>query len=58
LSPAVHPSVAQKDENLTALHGTRFEDDESVIRAVRTWLHDIGNELVQGRHECRCFALA
>jgi len=22
-----------------ALRGTRFEDDESVIRAVRTWLH-------------------
>jgi len=23
-----------------ALCGTRFEDDESVIRAVRTWLHE------------------
>jgi len=23
-----------------ALHGTRFEDDESVIRAMKTWLHE------------------
>jgi len=23
-----------------ALHGTGFEDDKSVIRAVRTWLHE------------------
>ena len=23
-----------------ALRGTRFEDDDSVIRAVRTWLHE------------------
>jgi len=38
--------LAQKDEYLfiffgplkDALRGTRFEEDESVIRAVRTWL--------------------
>jgi hypothetical protein len=40
--------LAQKDEYLfiffgplkDALGGTRFEDDESVIRAVRTWLRE------------------
>jgi hypothetical protein len=36
--------VAQKDENLTplkdALRGTRFEDDKSMIHAVRTWLRE------------------
>ena len=37
------PDLAPSDFHLfgplkDALHGTRFEDDESVIRAVRTWL--------------------
>ena len=37
------PDVAPSDFHLfgplkDALRGTRFEDDESVIRAVRTWL--------------------
>jgi hypothetical protein len=36
---------AQKDFHVfgplkDALHGTRFEDDKSVIRAVRTWLSE------------------
>ena len=31
-----HPFGPLKD----ALHGTRFEDDDSVIRVVRSWLHE------------------
>jgi len=50
--------LAQKDFYLfgplkDTLHGTRFEDDDSMIRALRTWL---GEE--QGRQACPCFALA
>jgi histone-lysine N-methyltransferase SETMAR len=41
-----------------APRGTRFEDDESMIHAVRTWLRETGNQLVQGRNACPCFALA
>ena len=37
--------LAQKDFHVIgplkdALRGTRFEDDDSVIHAVRTWLHE------------------
>ena len=39
------PDLAPSDFHLfgplkDALRGTRFEDDESVIRAVRTWLRE------------------
>jgi 23S rRNA maturation mini-RNase III len=34
-----------------ALRGTRFEDDESVIRAVRTWLREQETSWYrEGRH--------
>ena len=41
--PSYSPDLAPSDFHLfgpleDALRGTRFEDDESVIRAVRTWL--------------------
>jgi len=40
-SPDLAPSVFHLFGPLKdALRGTRFEDDESVIRAVRTWLHE------------------
>jgi len=43
--PSYSPDLAPSDFHLfgrlkDALRGTRFEDDESVIRAVRTWLHE------------------
>jgi histone-lysine N-methyltransferase SETMAR len=43
--PPYSPDLAPSDFHLfgslkDALCGTRFEDDESVIRAVRTWLHE------------------
>jgi len=43
--PPYSPDLALSDFHLfgplkDALHGTRFEDDESVIHAVRTWLHE------------------
>jgi len=43
--PPYSPDLALSDFHLfgplkDALHGTRFEGDESVIRAVRTWLHE------------------
>ena len=34
------------------------EDDESVIRAVRTWLREQGTSWYRERHLCHCFALA
>jgi hypothetical protein len=34
-----------------ALHGTRFEDDESVIRALRTWLRELEtSRYKEGKH--------
>jgi len=43
--PPCNPDVAPSDFHLfgplnDALRGTKFEDDESVIRAVRTWLRE------------------
>jgi len=43
--PPYSPDLAPSDFHLFGplkhtLHGTRFEDDESVIRAVRMWLHE------------------
>ena len=43
--PPYSPDLVPSDFHLfgpleDALHGTRFEDDESVIRAVRTWLRE------------------
>jgi histone-lysine N-methyltransferase SETMAR len=43
--PPYSPDLAPSDFHLfgplkDALRGTRFEDDESVIHAVRTWLHE------------------
>jgi hypothetical protein len=43
--PPYSPDLAPSDFHLfgplkDALRGTRFEDDESVIRAVRTWLRE------------------
>jgi len=43
--PPYSPDLAPSDFHLLgplkdALRGTRFEDNESVIRAVRTWLHE------------------
>jgi histone-lysine N-methyltransferase SETMAR len=43
--PPYSPDLAPSDFHLSgplndALRGTRFEDDEIVIRAVRTWLHE------------------
>ena len=48
--------LAQKDFHLfgplkDALRGTRFEDDKSVIRAVRTWLREQETSWYrEGRH--------
>jgi len=44
-NPSYSPDLAPSDFHLfgplkDALRGTRFEDDESVIRAMRTWLHE------------------
>jgi len=45
-SPSLHsPDLAPSDFHLfgpqkDTLHGTKFEDDESVIHAVRTWLSE------------------
>ena len=36
----MYPSVAQNDDNLTAMRETKFEDNESVICAVRTCLRE------------------
>jgi hypothetical protein len=41
-----------------ALRGTKFEDDESMIHTVRTWLHEQEMSCYRGRHSCPCFALA
>jgi len=43
--PPYSPDLSPSDFHLfgslkDALRGTRFEDDESVIRAVRTWLRE------------------
>ena len=43
--PPYSPALAPSDFHLfgplkDALRGTRFEDDETVIRAVRTWLRE------------------
>jgi len=43
--PSYSPDLAPSDFHLfgplkDTLRGTRFEDDESVIRAVRTWLRE------------------
>ena len=43
--PPYSPDVVPSDFHLfgplkDALRGTRFEDDESMTRAVRTWLHE------------------
>ena len=43
--PPYSPGLAPSDFHLfgplkDALHGTRFEDDDSVIRVVRSWLHE------------------
>ena len=36
-----------------ALRGTRFDDDESVIRAVRTWLRELETSWYRGgMHAC------
>jgi len=45
LHPSYSPDLALSDFHLfgllkDALRGTSFEDDESVIRAVRTWLRE------------------
>jgi histone-lysine N-methyltransferase SETMAR len=44
-NPPYSPDLAPSDFHLfeplkDALHGTRFEDDESMIRAVKTWLRE------------------
>jgi len=43
--PPHSPDLVPSDFHLfgplkDALRGTKFEDDKSVIRAVRTWLHE------------------
>ena len=43
--PPYSPDLAPSDFHLfgplkDALRGTRFEDDQSMIHAVRTWLHE------------------
>jgi histone-lysine N-methyltransferase SETMAR len=43
--PPYSPDLAQSDFHLfgplkDALHGTGFEDDESMIHAVRTWVRE------------------
>jgi len=43
--PPYSPDLAPSDFHLfgplkDALHGTRFEDDESVIHEVKTWLRE------------------
>ena len=59
--PPYSPDLVPSDFHLfvplqDALRGTRFEDYESVIHAVRTWLHE--QEMSWYRETCPCFALA